>query len=258
MYSKINLRILKELAVPAAFFAGGIVLWWGICLFSGIPEFLLPPPNVVVGALITNFSFLVVQLAITLGETALGFCISTFLAFIIAGLFVHSKMLKAGLYPFVIALKITPVLAITPFVVLWFGLGISSKIIVVILICVSGLVVNILKGLETVDEDRLNLFVSLSATRWQIFWKLRLPNSLPYFFAGLKITTMVALTGAFVAEFISGNSGIAYTIATATRSFESPLAFAGIVMTVAGGLGLFFIVSILEKKIVFWQTTEDV
>jgi NitT/TauT family transport system permease protein len=257
MHTKIDIRILKNFAVPAGFLAGGMLAWWGVSAFSGIPAFLLPSPAEVLRALAADFPFLLGQLAITMGESLTGFIIAAALAFFLATVFVHSKTLERGLYPYVIGLKITPVLAITPFIVMWFGLGAASKIIVVVLICIAGLLVNALKGLETVSDEHLDLFRSLSASKGRIFFTLRVPSSLPYFFAGLKVTTMVALTGAFVAEFISGDSGIGYVIASSTRAFETAEAFAAILMMVLGGLAFFFLVSLAERRIVFWQKPEE-
>ena len=161
------------------------------------------------------------------------------------------------MYPYVLALKITPVLALAPFLVLWFGLGIISKILIVALVCFFPLLVTTLKGLKTVDEARWELFKSFSATPWQIFTKLRLPGALPYVFAGLKITTVLALTGAFVAEFISGNQGIGHVIISSTRTLESAMAFAAIGTAILGGLALYVLVSVIEKRVVFWQHVEE-
>jgi len=207
----------------------------------------------VLAVLYEDAPFLLRELGITLMAAFGGYALALVLSVLITTLFVLVPVLERYLYPYVAALKITPVIALIPLFILWFGLGIISEVLVAALICFFPLLVNMLQGLKTIDREALRLFRSLGASKLQIFWKLRVPSALPYTFAGLKVTTVLALTGAFVAEFVAGTQGLGHVILTATRTFESDVVFAGIVMSIFGGLIFFAGVSLLERKVIFWQ-----
>ncbi len=189
-------------------------------------------------------------------EAVSGYLIANVLSFITAVIFVHSKTIEKGFYPYVIALKTTPILAIVPFLVLWFGIGITPKIITAALICFFPLLVNTVKGLKTIDDGAFDLFKSLFATKWQIFIKLRLPNSLPYIFPALKISATLAVLGAIVGEFIGANEGIGYVILISTYTLEATTTFAAIIMSALGGISFFWLVGFVEKRVVFWQKSD--
>jgi NitT/TauT family transport system permease protein len=173
--------------------------------------------------------------------------------FLTAVIFVHFKKVERILYPYIIALKIAPILALSPFIVLLFGIGVVSKIIIVIIVCFFPFLVNVVSGLQITDQAKLDLFHSLSASKSQIFFKLRLPNSLSYIFPALKLTSTLAITGAFVGEFIASNKGIGYVVLIATRTLKTETALAAITLIVVTGIMLFTLIDLLEKKILFWQ-----
>lgn len=258
MFKKSIKNKLKNLGVPFLFFAGGFIIWEIAASISTLPEFILPKLSKVILEMINNFGFFLSHLGITMFSAITGYLIAILLSFILAVAFVYSKTIKRGFYPLIIAIRIAPILALAPFIILWFGIGVTSKIVIVALICFFPLLVNTIKGLETVDEDALVLFNSLSPNKWQIFLKLRLPGSFPFIFPALKISSALALTGAFVGEFLAADEGIGYLILTYSRILETTTAMAALFVMTLAGILLFLLISFIERKVVFWQKSEGI
>ncbi len=252
--SKKNIkRGLKEVGIPILFFVGILLVWQILVLLFNIPEYLLPKPTSIISEIITNFSSLLTHTGITMFEAIIGYIIANLIGFSVAVIFAHSKTIEKGFYPYAIALKTTPIIAMAPLLVLWFGTGLFSKIVAAALVCFFPILVNTVKGLGSVDSDALDLFKSYSASKWQIFTKLRFPNSLPYIFSALKISTGLAVVGAVVGEFVGASKGIGYVILVSSYHLETTTMFAAIIMSALAGVLFFWLISILEKKFIFWE-----
>lgn len=257
MYKKIIKGRLKEIFLPILFFIGILVIWEILVLGFDIPEYLLPKPTKIISEIITDFNSLLKHTGITMLEAVIGFLVGNILGFLAAVIFSHSKTIEKGFYPYAIALKTTPILAMAPLLILWFGTGIVSKIAASAIVCFFPILVNTVKGLKTIDDEYLDLLKSFSANKYQIFIKLRLPNSLPYIFSALKISTGLAVVGAIVGEFVGAKEGIGFIILTSTYHLETTTMFASIIISALGGILFFYLISLLEKQIVFWQKPED-
>jgi NitT/TauT family transport system permease protein len=253
MFKRILKNRLKEFGIPILFFIGGFLFWEGLVMVLKLPAFLLPKPSEVIIEIVRQFNFFLKYLAITMFEALSGYFIAIILSFTLAVIFVHSKIIERGLYPYAIAIKIAPILALAPFIILWLGIGIQSKIVIVILICFFPLLVNTIKGLKTIDREALDLLKSLSASKYQIFFKLRLPGSLPFIFPALKTSSTLAITGAFMGEFLASNKGIGYLITINTRLLNTTTAIAALFVMVLAGILFFLLIDFIEKKLVFWQ-----
>ena len=182
-------RQLVDIGIPVAFFVVACLIWEAIVWLVNIPIYILPQPSAIIIEIANQNLSLLKHTGVTMFESVVGFLVANCAAFIVAVIFAHSRIIEKGLYPYAIALKTTPIVAIAPLLVLWFGTGILSKIIAAALICFFPMLVNATKGLRAVDEEALDLFESLAASKWQIFRMLRLPNSLPYLFSALKISS---------------------------------------------------------------------
>jgi NitT/TauT family transport system permease protein len=189
-------------------------------------------------------------------ESVLGFLLGSGGAYLVAILFVFSRTFQQAVYPYAVALKATPLIAIAPLLVLWFGNGLLSKIVMSALVAFFPVLVNSAIGLTAVDPEVLDLMRSLSASRWQVLTKIRIPNSLSYFMAGLKIASSLAVVGAVIGEFTGATEGIGHLINTSSYYLETPLMFAGVAMISLGGVLFFGLMAYLERKIVFWQVPE--
>jgi NitT/TauT family transport system permease protein len=257
MHKKDVKRRLEVAFIPVLFFIGLLLVVEVVVLLFNIPEYLFPRPSKVFLEIISSFNSLMWHTGITMAETVAGYIIGNILGFVAAVIFAHYKTIERGFYPYAIALKTTPIIALAPLLVLWFGTDIGSKIAASAIVCFFPILVNTVKGLKNVDDVTLDLFRSLSATRWHIFTKLRLPNALPYMFSALKISTGLAVVGAIVGEFVGANKGIGYVILVSTYHLETVKMFAAISMVALGGVLFFLLVSLIERKVLFWQKSQS-
>ena len=250
MHKKKN-KIIKRIA-PVLIFISILLVWELMVLGLKIPEYILPSPSMIITEIFTNLNELLYHTSITMFEAVAGFLIANALALIFSVIFVHSKSVENSLYPYIIGLRVSPVIAIAPLLVLWFGTGLWSKIICSAILCFFPTLVNLTKGLRAVDEQLLDLFKSFSSNKLKTLWKLRLPNSLPYLFSAFKITIGLAIAGAIIGEFVGSNKGIGYIIQISSYYIETTKVFAALFIVGFAGAALFYLVSYIEKKMVFW------
>jgi NitT/TauT family transport system permease protein len=180
---------------------------------------------------------------------------------LLAVAFVHSRSLELGVYPYAIALKTVPIVAIAPLLVVWCGNGILPKVIVSAIISFFPVVVNTTKGLRSVDTEAFDLFDSMSASRGQVFWKLRVPSALPYLFAALKISCTLAVIGAIVGEFSGADKGLGFFILISSYRLETVDMFVGILVSSLLGILFFYGVALVEHLVVPWgrgSRTEEI
>ncbi len=254
MYKRKNR--LKEWKYPILTFFIVILLWELIDFLFKIKEVILPNPHEILFSIIQNWNTLLQHTLITMSESVLGFLLGSIFGIFVALMFVYSHKSKKALYPYAIALKATPLFALAPLLVVWFGSGMLSKIVMSALVAFFPVLVNSVKGFSTIQQESFDLLRSFSASKWQTFVKLRFPNALPYIFQALKISTTLAVVGATIAEFTGASAGIGHLIVNASYYLNTSLMFSGIVMISLGGILFFYLVEYIEKKIVFWQREE--
>lgn len=243
----------KAILLPIIFFILIIFLWEIIVVSFHIPNYLLPAPHKIAVEIARMGKSLLKDTAITMIEAVLGFILGCGIGVLTAIGFAHSKTMKLSMYPYAIALKTIPIVAIAPLLILWFGNGMPAKIVMSALICYFPVIVNTVKGLKSVSPESLDLMDSLSATKWQVFTKLRWHNALPYIFSALKISATLAVIGAIVGELAGANKGIGYVILVSSYRLETNMLFAAIVMSSIGGILFFGLIALLEKRILYWQ-----
>jgi NitT/TauT family transport system permease protein len=243
----------KTVLYPAAVLVAVVFVWHAAVRLFAVPEYLLPTPSAVAGAFDLG---LVRHAAVTFGEALLGFLCANLLALLTAVAFVYCPPLERSFFPFAIALKTTPLVALAPLLVIWLGTGLPSKVVASMLICFFPTLVNGVKGLKSVEREAAELFATYSATPFETFWRLRLPNSLPYLLSALKISTSLAVVGAIVGEFVGANQGLGYLVLVSSYHMETASMFAAIVCAAAIGLLLFWSVGLLEARLVFWQKVD--
>ena len=214
---------------------------------------ILPSPSEIFVSFQENYPLLLKQTSITMLESILGFLLGSIVAYLLAILFLFSNLMREALYPYAIALKSTPLIAIAPLLVLWFGNGMFSKVIMSALVAFFPVLVNSVSGLNAVPKELLELMKSLSATPWKILIKVRIPYSLDYLFSSLKIASSLAVVGAVIGEFIGSTEGIGYLINNASYYLDTALMFAGIIMISIGGIAFFGLIAYLEEKVIFWK-----
>lgn len=248
-------HLMKTMVPPVLVLVLFLALWeLGSRLFA-IKEYVLPAPSRITSAIAATWLDLMRDASVTMAEALLGFFVANVLSIFVAIAFSHSAWLERSFYPYVIALKSIPIVAIAPLLVIWFGYGFVGKIVMAATISFFPLVVNATIGLKNVDANALDLMRSLSASKWQILMMLRFPNALPYMFSALKISSALAVMGAIVAEMTGATAGLGYTIMVASYNIDTPLLFAAVVVASLCGIGFFgcvtFIESVAAKKFMF-------
>lgn len=246
-------RALLGRAIPVLGILG-ILLYWElhVRLFH-VPQYLIPAPSDVIQATITEWPTLVSNLPATLIESLGGFLFGNGVAVLLAIVFVHNRPAEQTLYPVAVAIRTVPIIAIAPMLVLLLGNGYAPKIVIAALISFFPTLVNMVRGLEAVESQALELMRVLSANRRQVFFKLRLPSSLPYLFSALKIATTSSVIGAIVAEWIGADTGLGYLVILSTFSFRTPLLYATMFVASLMAMLFFVLVVIAERMIVRWK-----
>lgn len=243
---------MRRVLPAVAFIVLVLVVWEGVVKLIHVPEYLLPAPSIVLYRLAGMNSVLLAHISITTMESALGFALGTVFGILLAVAFVHSRTMELGVYPYAIALKTVPIVAIAPLLIVWFGNGILPKVIVSAIISFFPVVVNTTKGLRNVDAEAFDLFDSMSASRRQVFFKLRVPSSLPYLFAALRISSTLAVIGAIVGEFSGSDRGLGFFIMISSHRLETVDMFVGILLSSFLGILFFYGVALLERLIIPW------
>ncbi|MDP6558545.1 MAG: ABC transporter permease [Candidatus Binatia bacterium] len=236
------------------FFICFLVAWQILVPLFKVPPYLLPTPWGIVEEFEKKGSLLVWHFLPTFYETILGFLIGVVVG-IGAGLgVVYSRFLWLTVYPSLVVIGSIPRVAIAPLILIWLGIdSIWSKVTISFLVAFFPMVINSIVGFSQIETDMLDLAKTMGMNRWGEFRKIRLPNSMPYLFAGFKASIALAVIGAVVAEFVAGQSGLGYLIIIGNDELNAPLIFASIILLSMMSLGLFSIIVGLEKKLMPWR-----
>jgi len=223
-----------------------------------VPAYILPTPSSIFAALVRGIvgGLYVDHLWTTLLETLLGFLTGSVLAFLFGTVIAMSRRVEYFLYPFIVMFQSMPKVALAPLIVVWFGLGIASKVVNAALVAFFPLMVNTIVGLRSADEDRIDLMRSLAASRVQIFRMVQLPSALPFIFAGIEIAMIFALIGAIVAEFVGAESGLGMLIESMNMTMDVAGQFSVLFILSLLGLALNGSVAALRRRVLFWDPSQ--
>jgi NitT/TauT family transport system permease protein len=249
-------RGLRRRLLPVLGVVGLLVLWWLVVALFDVQPFIAPSPIVVLQTLHAKREVLRANLLPTAMEAVGGFVLGNLAALLLATLFVHHRALRDLLFPVVLVINAIPVVAKAPILVLMLGNGMEPRVVVAALVCFFPSLVNLVKGLESVNPQAMDLMRVLSASRSEIFFRLRLPNALPALFSSLRISASLSVIGAVVGEWIGTTEGIGALIIQATYNFDSPLLYAAIAMSAALSGMLFLAVVLAERVVVRWRTED--
>ncbi|PBC08806.1 ABC transporter permease [Mesorhizobium sp. WSM3859] len=237
-------------ALPVLGAASILLAWQYLLPLLGVPAYIVPTPTAIFGVFQKNFALLMDNLRPTLIEALAGFVIGNLAAVLLAVLFVHSRVLQAAYFPIVLFFNTIPILALSPIIILIFGLGMTPKIVIAAVICFFPTLVNMIRGLDSASDNEHELFRVLSATRSEIFWSLRLPRALPMLFSSLRIASATAVIGAIVGEWIGSDKGLGALIIQATFNYQSDRLYAAIVLSSSLSIALFCLVVLVERRII--------
>jgi NitT/TauT family transport system permease protein len=246
--ARMRARILPAIGILSLLGA-----WAAVVYILKIPTFVAPSPQLVAITLFNKFGVLIDNLLPTAAEAILGFLIGNVAAILTATLFVHFKSIEQAFFPVVVLINSIPVVAKAPVLVLLLGNGMEPKVVIAAVVCFFPTLVNMVRGLESVNAQSLELMKVLSASRTEIFFKLRLLNSVPYLFSALKIAASTAVIGAIVGEWIGSNTGIGALIIQSTYNFDSAMLYATVIVGSAFSVAFFLAVTLVERLVIRWQ-----
>jgi NitT/TauT family transport system permease protein len=246
-------RIWRSRILPAIGIVGLLALWWAVVVFFDVKPFIAPSPGLVLNTLYAKREVLLSNLIPTAMEAAGGFLLGNLAAILVATLFVHSKTLQDIFFPVVLMFNAIPIVAKAPILVLIMGNGMEPKITIAALVCFFPTLVNTVRGLESVNPQAMELMRVLSASKTEIFFKLRLYNALPYLFSALRIAASMCVIGAVVGEWVGANVGVGAMIIQATFNFDSALLYSAIVMSASLSGAFFVLVTLAERWLIRWQ-----
>jgi NitT/TauT family transport system permease protein len=244
----------EDVGLSGAALVGFLLVWEIAVRLLGVPAIVLPPPTSVLTALysLVASGAVFLHLGITLTEILLGFAIGAIGAFVLGSLIALFRIADRILYPYIIALQAVPKVALAPLLVIWFGFGLESKILMTAVIAFFPILVNTVVGLRTVEQDRLDLMVALKATRWQIFRFVRLPTALPFIFAGLDVGIVLSVIGAIVGEFVGASGGLGYLLLVYNADLNIAAVFALLIILAVLGIVLHGAVMLVQRRVMFW------
>jgi NitT/TauT family transport system permease protein len=257
----IILKMLRRAIPPLLTFVIFIGGWELLLSLLGTPPYLFPKPTNIFQAAHNSWNNLTVSVFTTILESVIGFVFSIILGVSAAVVLALSKTVEKSVYPYAIILQTIPIVAIAPIIVIWFGPGLNSIVVIAFLIGFFPMLSNTLIGLNSSDHNMKNLFYLYNASRLQVMWKLRLPAALPYIVGGLKISCSLSVIGAIVGEYVAGiggiKGGLGYAITVAAGRLQTPYLFACGLAASALGIGFFLIVNAFSKWMLSsWHESE--
>ena len=217
-----------------------------------IEPFLIPAPSDIADALWADRDLLADDGWVTLQEVVLGFGLALAAGVGFAAALHLSESLRRAFYPALVASQAVPIIVVAPILVVWFGFGITPKLLIIALICFFPITVNTLDGLRSVDPELIKLMRTLDASRLRIFTRAEAPSALPYAFSGAKVAVAVAVIGAVFGEWSGSSSGLGHLMLQASAQLETARLFAAVVVLSAFAVSLFALLSVLERRIAWW------
>lgn len=253
MQSRINASKGNSVLVALAIIIVFLLIWEIVIKVFSVPVYLMPSPSSIFNTLFAERALFLSAFLTTLGEAAAGLVLGVTVGCLIAALLTLIPGIEGGVMTLAMLVKSTPMVAIAPLLTIYFGFGIAPKIIITSLVTFFPVLINVLAGLNRIDQAQLDTFFYWNATRWEIFRYLRAPSALPLLFSALKISAPLALTGAVIAEWTGASGGLGRQMWLAYTNLNLPYLFAAIFMLAVAGIAIYKSLDWLEKKILFWN-----
>lgn len=230
-----------------------VIIWQLAGNFDLLPKFVMPTPLQIVNAFIRDFNSLVFHSKITIIEALIGLALGIVIASILAIIMDSFKFLNKAIYPLLVITQTIPTIALAPILVLWLGYGMTPKIVLIVLTTTFPIVVSILDGFKNTDKDTITLLELMNASKLQILWHVKIPASLSYFYAGLRVSVSYAFIAAVVSEWLGGFEGLGVYMIRTKKLFQYDTMFAIIILVSFISLFSMYLVKISEKRIIKWK-----
>lgn len=248
---------VASLLLPAAVLLAVGVVWEAGVRSAGVPVYILPAPSQIATRLVVEAPTLAHDGAVTLAAAVLGFGLACGVSITAAALMTQSPLIERSLLPLAILVKVTPVVAVAPLLVIWLGFGVAPKAVVAALITFYPMLINALAGFRAVSAEAADLFMSLAASRWETFRLLRWPSALPYIFAGARVSVPLSLIGAVVGEWAGAERGLGRAVLLAYTNLDLPLLFAAVVVLALLGIALTGALGLVERRVLAWADRDE-
>lgn len=248
-------RDLRTAFYPLAGIVAILLLWQAYVSVFGVSRIVLPGPLEILSASISNWPILMKESWPTFLESVLGFALAVVIGIPVAVCVASSRVLNLTLYPILIATQSIPKVAVAPIILVWFGLGLQSKLVIAFLVAFFPIVVDTAAGMRATPPGLLELARSLRASPLQVFMKVQFPAALPFVFAGAKVAVTLAVIGAVIGEFVGSLNGLGNLLLTANSQLDSPLAWAALIWLSVLGILLFAAVVLAERIVMPWSQT---
>ena len=245
--------LTAEILYPAAAIALLLTVWQLTVVVLDLRPTFLPSPATAFSKVFRSYDTFVTHAPVTIFEIVGGYALSIVLGVATAFVMVWSRVMEKIVSPILVFLQTIPYISVAPLLIIWFGFNIAPKIVVSFLMSYFPIVVATAAGMKAVENDMIDMVRSMSASKWQVFWKSRFPNSLPYFFSGAKIAVAFATSGAIVGEYVGADYGLGYLIVLSNSDTNSELLFATIIVVSAIGVGFFWLIHWIEKLCIPWH-----
>jgi NitT/TauT family transport system permease protein len=233
-----------------------VLLVWQLAVsVFGVSSFILPTPADVAAAVIRLLGEASTwgHLAITLAEVTLGFLAALVFGLVVGVVLGRAEWLERALRPVLVAVQVVPKVAFIPLFVIWFGFGVTSKVIMAATLAFFPIMLNVMLGVRSVDRGHRDVMLGLGAKRWPTFRDLELPSTLPYVFAGMEVAVVFAVIGAIVGEYLGGNEGLGYLVVVSLNALDAPSLFAVILLLAALGCALYLLVNGAKRFAIPWH-----
>lgn len=242
--------------VPLLALALGLLAWEVIVRLRDTPAWFIPKPTEVFRELVESRALIWGHTWTTLQEMLLGLALAFVLGVLLALAIASSRLVDRAVYPAIVASQAVPIIALAPILLIWFGYGMTPKVIVVVLTCFFPIVVSMVDGLRAADADALALLRSMGASRWQLMRTVRIPAALPALFSGTRIAAAWSVIGALVGEWVGASSGLGYLMTRSASQFQTPRLYAAVFVAAALGILLFALVALAERAALPWRRAE--
>ena len=253
---------MKDKLVEAGFatlsIAGFLALWEGSVAVFHVPAFFIPPPSLVLFSMYNSANLYLFHLGFTLYATLVAFIIAMVLGISLAMLIIEVRAVERALMPVLIALQSMPRIALAPIIIVWFGYGPPSKIVIGAFSAFFPIFVNALQGMRTMDSDQMALMRSLRASKLQILCKIKLPTALPFLLAGANLGIIMAMLSVIVGEFVGANRGLGYLIVTQSTRMDMAGVMGAIFYLSAAGVLFHYGLQYLRRRLLFWSAGSEV
>ena len=247
--------IYRRTLVFGAVLLSLVLIWQFVVVLQVVPAFLLPGPLTVLETFNSSAGKFLSQARYTAQVAIAGFGISVAVGVVLAVAITQNHYIEEIVMTLLVSLSSIPKVAIAPLLIIWLGVGATSKIVIAALIGVFALVIELVHGLRSIDPEMLDLGRVLQGNRWRMFWKIRLPHALPSLFAGMKVSISLCLIGTIVGEFVASQHGLGHRIMVAKGQFDTPAIFVALLLLSAMGTGFFFCLHIAERVLVPWHVS---